>query len=119
MTLAWDMAPNCLFAIGQRVGASSHVLFQSDESRLSCRYSVPGEGNALKAFWMTVWHILSSVPLRLILIQLVASLAVIRFNDWYCKRREARRESKRRELEALFALRDPREIRSLRPWSQR
>ena len=73
----------------------------------------------MNAYWMIFWNFLNSAGVRLILIQVVASLAVIRFNDWYCKRREARRESRIRELEAMFAREDPREVRSLRPWVER
>ena len=64
---------------------------------------------------MTAWHILNSALVQLILIPLVAAFAVIGFNDWYRRRREARKESRTRELEALFARPDRREVRELRP----
>lgn len=45
-------------------------------------------------------------PFRLILLQLIASVALIFVSDWYSKVRAARRGSSIEELEALFALRD-------------
>jgi hypothetical protein len=48
-------------------------------------------------------------PVRLIAAEFVASVAVMRFADWSSNSEEARRLSSIRELEALFALEDPRE----------
>jgi len=45
-------------------------------------------------------------PVRLILLQLLASVGLIFVSDWYSKVRAARRGSSIEELEALFALRD-------------
>lgn len=50
-------------------------------------------------------------PMCLIAIQVIATFALMRFADWRSKVEEARRGSSIRELEALFALEDPRESR--------
>ena len=45
-------------------------------------------------------------PVRLILLQLIASIGLIFVSDWFSRVRAARRGSSIEELEALFALRD-------------
>jgi hypothetical protein len=45
----------------------------------------------------------------LMLLQLIASIALIRISDWYRKSPIARKEASLLELEALFALRDLRD----------
>jgi hypothetical protein len=51
----------------------------------------------------------------LLLLQLIASTALIRISDWYRKSPIARKEASLLELEALFALRDLRDGPVQRP----
>ena len=59
------------------------------------------------------------LPAVLIFVQFVASLILMRFNDWYVLCRTSQRESSVECLEALFALEDCRGISRLRPWLKR
>jgi hypothetical protein len=58
------------------------------------------------------------LPVVIVLILLVASVALIPVNDWYILARSARQQSSIDELEALFALRDHRAIAHPRPHRQ-
>ena len=59
-------------------------------------------------------HTIVNSSLRLILVQCVASVSLISVVDWRSRNRVRRTESSIRELEALFALPDLREIKDLR-----
>jgi hypothetical protein len=50
---------------------------------------------------------------------MLASFALIRINDWYCKRKVRRAESEAGALEALFAHEEYRETSDYRPWAKR
>ena len=50
------------------------------------------------------------VPVMFILVLFAASLALIRFNDWYLHRQATRHDSDLEYLETLFALEDNRTI---------
>jgi hypothetical protein len=60
-------------------------------------------------------------PVRLIAAELVASVAVMRFADWRRNAEELNRRSSISELEALFALEDPRDadLGGRRHWPSR
>lgn len=58
---------------------------------------------------ISICNVIVNSPVRLIAVEFVASVAVMHLADWHSKAEAERRESSIRELEALFALEDPRE----------
>jgi multisubunit Na+/H+ antiporter MnhG subunit len=77
-----------------------------------------GGMNAMILYWMSSFWIENGASAVCLLLLFIASVALIRINDWYCSNEARGRATSIRELETLFALEDYREHRSYRPGRQ-
>ncbi len=64
----------------------------------------------MNLLFLAFWRLGGNLTVALIVAQLILSVALVMMNDWFFRRRAARRHARILELEALFALPDPRDI---------